>query len=127
MEQKALPRALASRFDAGEKTLRKLLKSYQAPLRRLDRTLVGALDSAERKMLHQFAKLKGKAGRAENLRIGVLDRYERILLDSLYPHRALQERSVSPLPWLAEYGPTFLDGLARLAKVEAQQHHIVYL
>jgi bacillithiol synthase len=127
MEQKALPRALASRFDAGEKTLRKLLKSYQAPLTRLDRTLVGALDSAQRKMFHQFAKLKGKAGRAENLRIGVLDRYERILLDSLYPHKALQERSLSPLPWLAEYGSAFVDDLARLATVEAPQHHIVYL
>jgi bacillithiol biosynthesis cysteine-adding enzyme BshC len=127
MEQKALPRALAGLFDAGEKTLRKLLKSYQAPLTRLDRTLVGALDSAESKMLHQFGKLKGKAARAENLRIGVLDRYERILLDSLYPHRALQERTVSPLPWLAEYGPSFVDDLSRQASIESRQHHIVYL
>jgi bacillithiol biosynthesis cysteine-adding enzyme BshC len=127
MEQKALPRALASRFHAGEKTLRKLLKSYQAPLTRLDRTLVGALDSAESKMLHQFAKLKGKAARAENLRIGVLDRYERILLDSLYPHRALQERTLSPLPWLAAYGPSFVDTLSRQASIESAQHHVVYL
>jgi bacillithiol biosynthesis cysteine-adding enzyme BshC len=127
MEQKALPRALASRFDTGEKTLRKLLKSYQLPLMKLDRTLVGALDSAERKMLHQFAKLRGKAGRAENLRIGVLDRYERILLDSLYPHRGLQERTLSPLSWLAEYGPRFVDNLSRQASIESAQHHIVYL
>jgi len=127
MEQKGLPRGLASRFDAGEKTLRKLLKSYQAPLMKLDRTLVGALDSAERKMLHQFAKLRGKAGRAENLRIGVLDRYERILLDSLYPHRGLQERTLSPLPWLAEYGPSFVDNLSRQTSIESAQHHIVYL
>jgi bacillithiol biosynthesis cysteine-adding enzyme BshC len=127
MEQKALPRALASRFDAGEKTLRKLLKSYQVPLTKLDHTLVGALDSAERKMLHQFAKLKGKAGRAENLRIGVLDRYEGILLDSLYPHHGLQERTLSPLPWLAEYGPSFVDNLSREARIESSQHHIVYL
>ncbi len=127
MEQKALPRALASRFDAGEKALRKLLKGYRAPLMKLDRTLAGALDSAEVKMLHQFAKLKGKAGRAENLRIGVLDRYERILLDSLYPHRALQERSLSPLPWLATYGTTLLDDLAKLSSLDAPQHHVVYL
>jgi bacillithiol biosynthesis cysteine-adding enzyme BshC len=127
MEQKALPRGLASRFEAGERALRKLLKGYRAPLTRLDRTLGGALDSAEIKMLHQFAKLKGKAGRAENLRIGVLDRYERILLDSLYPHRALQERSVSPLPWLATYGPTLLDDLTKLSSLDAPQHHVVYL
>jgi bacillithiol synthase len=127
MEQKALPRALARRFDAGEKALRRLLKSYRNPLKKLDQTLVDALDSAENKMLHQFMKLKGKAGRAENVRRDVLDRYEKLLLDALYPHRELQERSLSPLPWIAGYGPSFLDGLARLASVEAHQHHIVSL
>jgi bacillithiol biosynthesis cysteine-adding enzyme BshC len=127
MEQKALPRALARRFDAGEKALRRLLKSYRNPLKNLDLTLVDALDSAETKMLHQFMKIKGKAGRAENVRRGLLDRYEQLMLDALYPHRGLQERSLSPLPWIAGYGPGFLDELSRVASVDAKQHHIVFL
>ena len=127
MEQKYLPRALTRRFDAGEKALRRLLKSFRNPLEKLDRTLVDALDSGERKMLHQFMKIKGKAGRAENVRRDVLDRYERLLLDALYPHRELQERSLSPLPWIAGYGPAFLDKLSRLASVEAHQHDVVSL
>jgi bacillithiol biosynthesis cysteine-adding enzyme BshC len=127
MEQKALPRALARRFDAGEKALRRLLKSYRNPLKKLDLTLVDALDSAETKMLHQFMKIKGKAGRAENVRRDVLDRYEKLLLDALYPHRSLQERSLSPLPWLAGYGGGFLDELSRVASVNSHQHHIVLL
>jgi bacillithiol synthase len=127
MEQKALPRALARRFDAGEKALRRLLTSYHDPLKKLDRTLIDALDSAEGKMLYQFMNLRGKAGRAESVRIGVLDRYEKLMLDALYPHRSLQERSLSPLPWLAGYGAGFLDELSRVASVDAHQHHIVSL
>src|ERR1700735_5038177 len=127
MEQKALPRALARRFDAGEKALRRLLKSYRNPLKKLDLTLVDALDSAETTMLHQFMKIKGKAGRAENVRRGLLDRYEKLLLDGLYPHRGLQERSVSTLPGIGGYGAGFFDELSRVASVDAKQHHIVFL
>jgi uncharacterized protein YllA (UPF0747 family) len=127
MEEKYLPRALTRRFDAGEKALRRLLKSYRNPLEKLDTTLIDALDSAESKMLYQFLKLKGKAGRAESVRRGVLGRYEGLMLDALYPHKGLQERSLSPLPWIATYGPAFLDELSRVASVDAQQHRIVFL
>jgi uncharacterized protein YllA (UPF0747 family) len=127
MEEKYLPRALTRRFDAGEKALRRLLKSYRSPLEKLDTTLIDALDSAESKMLYQFLKLKGKAGRAESVRRGVLGRYEGLMLDALYPHKGLQERSLSPLPWIATYGPAFLDELSRVASVDGQQHRIVFL
>jgi uncharacterized protein YllA (UPF0747 family) len=119
MEVKSLPHALARRFEKDEKSLRKLLGDYQKPLERLDGTLTGALDLAERKILHQFLKLKSKAGRAENFRTGVLDRHERMLLDALYPHRGLQERTLSALPWLAAYGPDFLDDLGELSAIGA--------
>jgi bacillithiol synthase len=119
MEVKSLPRALARRFEKDEKSLRKLLAAYQKPLERLDGTLTGALGLAERKILHQFLKLKSKAGRAENFRTGVLDRHERMLIEALYPHRGLQERTVAALPWLAAYGPEFLDDLAELSAIGA--------
>jgi bacillithiol synthase len=148
MEMKSLPRGLAGRFAADEKALRRLLQAYRKPLAHLDRTLAGALDSTERKMLHQFLKLKGKAGRAENFRTGILDRHERILVDALYPHRGLQERTLSALPALAAYGPELLDDLAGVsvmsgpaaepmasadeeASAKAQpcshQHHILFM
>jgi uncharacterized protein YllA (UPF0747 family) len=135
MEQKSLPGDLASRFDAGEESLRSLLRGYEEPLQRLDPTLVEALHSTEGKILHQFSLLKGKIGRAENFRSGVLDRHQRILLDSLYPNGALQERSLSALPFLAAYGPGLLDDLATLASVAdsaggrscAHQHRVLFL
>jgi bacillithiol biosynthesis cysteine-adding enzyme BshC len=135
MEQKALPDALVGRFDASEEALRGLLQSYSEPLQRLDPTLVDALQVAERKMLYQFGQLKAKVARAASFRSGVLERHERILLDALYPHGELQERTLSALPFLAAYGRDFLDNLASLASVAsaedsrscARQHHVLFL
>ena len=111
MEHEVLPKILARRFSTGEKTLRRLLRNFRAPLRRLDPTLAGALKTAERKMLYQYEKLRGKAGRAEGFRTGVLERDKRRLLDVLYPARGLQERSLSLLPFLAAQPRNLLDDL----------------
>jgi bacillithiol synthase len=133
MEQSSLPRALARKFETNEKALRKLLATYREPLKKLDQTLVGALESSEKKMLHQFTKLKGKAGRAENFRSGVLDRHERIILDALYPHRGLQERSLGALPWLSLYGGELLADLESHSSESgatpscSRQHQIIVL
>jgi len=135
MEQKALPGALVARFDKSEEELSALLKSFREPLGRLDSTLLEALEVSERKMLYQFSQLKAKVARAENFRSGVLDRHEKILLDALYPNGELQERTVSALPYIAAYGPEFLDGLAARASVAGAenarscvyQHHVLFL
>jgi len=135
MEQQALPGALAQRFDAGEDDVRRLMKSFEEPLAKLDATLVESLHTAESKMLHQIAQLKGKVARAENFRSGVLDRHERILIDSLAPGSELQERTLCLLPLLATCGPELLDKLASLSSVAgagdayscATQHQIVTL
>ena len=135
LEMQTIPKVLARRFEKDEKALRRMLSTYAQPIKILDTTLTGALQSVEQKMLYQFTKLKAKAGRAEGLRTGVLDRHERFLVDSLYPNRGLQERSLCGLPFLAAYGTGLLDGLARLASMPspsdgsgcAFQHHIVLL
>jgi bacillithiol biosynthesis cysteine-adding enzyme BshC len=126
MEQAALPKDLARRFAAGEKTLRRVLAGLKPALEKLDPALLGARETAERKMLYQFGKLRGKAGRAENFRTGVLDRHERTLFDSLYPHRGLQERSICLLSFLARHGTALLDALEAHA-AEFASHHIVDL
>ncbi len=127
MEREFLTRAFARRFDAGEKTICRLLGGLHQPLGKLDPTLLGALGTAERKMLHQFLRLRGKAARAENFRSGVLDAHERQLTDSLYPHRGLQERTLCFLPLLARYGQALLGELAERAAIGATQHQVLFL
>jgi bacillithiol synthase len=135
MEQKAIPNALARRFESDEEKLRAMLKSYTEPIERLDQTLLGTLQAIEEKMLYQFTKLKEKVGRAENFRTGVLDDHQSVIFDSLYPNHELQERSLSGLPFLATYGTGLLDELKRLSSIPdsadgrscAHQHHVVFL
>ena len=117
MEEKFLPAALAEKFEQDEKTLQELLARYREPLAKLDPSLGGSLELAEQKILHQFTTLKAKAGRAESLRNDVLDRKEKMIFDSIYPHHELQERTLSALPWLASYGPEFLDGLSQIGPI----------
>jgi len=127
MEQKFLSKALAKKFAGDEKALLRLLRGLRQPLGKLDKTLLGALDTAERKMLYQFQKLRGKASRAENLRTGLLDRHERMIVDSLYPHRGLQERTVCLLPFLALHGPELLEKLEQHAAPAAALHQVLFL
>jgi bacillithiol biosynthesis cysteine-adding enzyme BshC len=127
MEQQFLSRGLARRFAGDEKTMRRMLKNLRRPLARLDRTLLGSLDTAERKMLHQFLKLKGKAGRAENFRTGLLDRDESLLLNYLFPHRGMQERTLCLLPFLAAQGLELLDEIERRAGRGCGQHQVLFV
>ena len=135
-----MPPELSSRFEKDEAALRHLLSGYAAPLEKLDQTLLGALKSSERNIFHQFHKLKAKAARAEGFRSGVLSRHERIIVDSLYPHGGLQERTLCGLPFLAAYGTELLDELSKFscppdssASIPAGsapcafQHHVLFL
>jgi bacillithiol synthase len=127
MERTFLPPGLARKFDAGEKELRKLLRSFRSPIGKLDKTLLGALDTADCKMLYQFEKLRGKSGRAQNARTGILDTHEHMLLDALLPHHDLQERSLSLLPFLARNGTALLDELLHRTHVRNTQHQVLQL
>jgi bacillithiol biosynthesis cysteine-adding enzyme BshC len=140
MEEKSLPAELSNRFEADEVALQRLLNGYVEPLERLDRTLLGALKLSERNILHLFEKLKAKVARAESFRVGVLGRHEQILVDSLYPHGGLQERTLCGLPLLATYGTELLDELSRFSCPPdssaslpagsapcAFQHHVLFL
>lgn len=126
MEREFLPKDLARRFRAADKSLARVLKGLRKPVGHLDATLLGAVSTAERKMLYQLEKLRQKSGRAEGFRAGILAHDERLLLDSLYPQRGLQERSLCFLPFLAAHGPALLETLAARSANPAQ-HQILLL
>jgi bacillithiol biosynthesis cysteine-adding enzyme BshC len=127
MEAEALPRALSSRFDEGENSIRAVLESLREPLARLDQTLAGALDTASEKMLFQFNSLRSKAGRAEGFRTGVLNTHENEIANSLIPNNSLQERSLCLLTFLAAEGRELLDRLDRHIKMGTGEHCVIYL
>lgn len=126
LEQESLPAHLAERFERGEKDVRSLLKKLTPGLGKLDKTLRGAGSTAEKKILYQFGKLRDKAGRAHSFRTGVLDRRQETLLNSLFPHKGPQERSLCLLPFLARHGLKLLDGLEHKAS-QIGEHQVLFL
>ncbi len=127
MEGRSLPPGLAAKFNRDEKALRKMLCEYSKPLRKLDETLGGARATTERKMLYQFEKLRRKAGRAANARTGVLDRHETEIVSALYPRHALQERTLSLLPFLTRHGMNLLGELEAAANRACNGHRLLEL
>jgi uncharacterized protein YllA (UPF0747 family) len=127
MEKRNLPRGLAARFIVEEKKLVRMLAGMRKPVGKLDSTLVGALDNAQRKMLYQFGKLQAKAGRAAGFRTRILSGHEQAIRDALYPQNALQERSLSLLPFLARNGLELLAELGKNAGVEPAAHCVARL
>ena len=123
----SLPSGMGRRFAADERDLRRSLEKYRGPLGKLDKTLVGALETAQRKMVYQMTRLKIKAGRAEGFRKGVIERHERILMESLLPEKALQEREICLLPIVARYGMELVDRLYERAAETPAKHCVVTL
>jgi bacillithiol biosynthesis cysteine-adding enzyme BshC len=126
IEAASLPQSLAGRFEEGEKEMRARLRRLAPALGKLDRTLLGALRTGERKMLYQWRKLRQKAERAHSQRGNLVERHTHVLLHSLFPHHAPQERSLCMLPLLARHGLRLLDTLEQAA-AETGTHRIVYL
>jgi bacillithiol biosynthesis cysteine-adding enzyme BshC len=122
LESEALPGALTTKFDEGERSVKTLLEGLREPLKKLDQTLLGALDTATEKMLYQFHGLKTKAGRAEGFRSGVISTHENEIVSSLFPNDALQERSFGLLAFLASEGPSLLDFLDSHIKAGTGEH-----
>jgi bacillithiol synthase len=113
MERRHIPRGLAAKFSAEQKKLERMLADLRKPLTKLDPTLAGALDTASRKILFQLEKLRQKSGRAADFRSGILTSHENAILGALYPQHALQERTLSLLPFLARHGADLLDALSK--------------
>jgi bacillithiol biosynthesis cysteine-adding enzyme BshC len=127
LESEALPQALSSRFENGEKMIKDLLEGFREPLARLDQTLGGALDTASEKMLYQFNSLRAKAGRAEGFRTGVVSTHENEIASLLLPNNELQERSLAFLSFLASEGRGLLDLLDRNIRIGTGEHCILSL
>jgi bacillithiol synthase len=127
LEAEALPQALSSRFEEGEKTIKEMLEGLREPLAKLDQTLTGALDTASEKMLYQFKGLHAKAGRAEGFRAGVVNTHENEIASVLLPNNELQERSIAFLSFLASEGRELLDHLDRHIRIGTGEHCILHL
>jgi bacillithiol synthase len=122
---RTLPSDLQARFAETKGALEKSLAALRESLAKLDSTLVDAASNAEAKMQHQLSQLEGRAARAASLRNQVITGHADLLSSSLFPHKALQEREVAGVSFVARYGRGLLKNLYETIRCECHDHQVI--
>ncbi len=122
---RTLPSDLQGRFAEAKAALEKSLGAIRETLARLDPTLVDAASNAEEKMKYQLTQLEARAARAEVQRNEVITRHAAGLSSSLYPNKALQEREIAGVSFVARYGPELLHNLYETIHTDCHDHQVV--
>ena len=127
MASRTLPEELQSAFDQAEASLEKSLAAIREGLARLDSTLVDSATNAASKMQHQLSQLRSKAARAELRQTEVLTRKADVLSNLLYPGKALQEREIAGVYFVARYGREFLRDVYETIHPDCVDHQVISL
>jgi bacillithiol biosynthesis cysteine-adding enzyme BshC len=125
MESVSLPKQLAEDFDKKKSLIENTLTELTAEIQKLDPTLAGAVATTREKMTFQLDKLREKTGRALDERAGLIAEHVEFLENLLYPHKVLQSRELSFLPFLSQSGNEGLKELKDLAgSTNLKEHRI---
>jgi len=122
----AIPKKLARSFDGSLKQIEKSVENLHKAIREVDPTIQGAIARAEKRIRYQVEKLRTKSGQALDRHDKVIARHAEFLENLLYPHKGLQSRDLSFLPFLVRLGTGGLGELQKLACTKKPgQHYIV--
>jgi bacillithiol biosynthesis cysteine-adding enzyme BshC len=122
-----IPRAVASLFDETSAEVTRRLDRLGAGLESLDPTLSASLAKSRGKILYQIEKTRKKTERELLRRDARASEEARYLSALLYPHRHLQERFYSILPFLAQHGLELVDRLYEVVQVDCPDHRVITL
>jgi bacillithiol synthase len=117
-----VPPELNDEFEEVTRSTSELLDRLHGSVAAFDPTLGAALDGSRAKIMYQLSKSRAKAARE------MLRRDERAATDAAYlyggvfPHKHLQERLYSILPFLARHGTDLIDRLYSSIRLECPDH-----
>ena len=122
-----VPNAVAGLFEQTQAEVMRGLDRLGAEVDQFDPTLGASLSKSRGKILHQFAKMRKKTERETLRRDARASEEARYLSALLYPHRHMQERFYSILPFLAQHGLDLVDRLYEVVQVDCPDHRVVTL
>ena len=123
--QQLVPSALASEFAGTQRKIAESMDQLRADLTSFDSTLAAAADNSRSKILYQLSKLERKTAR-ETLRRNQRAESEATYLSNLiFPHKHLQERLYSILPFLAQHGLDMMSTLCDNVHLDCPDHKVL--
>jgi bacillithiol biosynthesis cysteine-adding enzyme BshC len=121
---KLVPQDLVSEFAAFQAATSQSFAKLKADLHRFDPTLEAAAGKSEAKVAYQVEKLSRKTARETLRRDERAAKDATYLIDLIYPHRHLQERFYSILPFLAKHGFDLPQVLLEQAQLSCPDHMV---
>jgi bacillithiol biosynthesis cysteine-adding enzyme BshC len=122
---RSLPGDLQSRFSEAHASVEKSMAALRESIGRLDSTLVDTAESTRDSMTHQIDRLKARVSRAEQLRNEVITRHADALSNALFPNKALQEREIAGVSFVARYGAELLANLYQHIHPDCHDHQVI--
>jgi uncharacterized protein YllA (UPF0747 family) len=119
------PESIERAFADASDGLRHNLDCLRGELEKFDHTLAASLEKARAKMIYQLEKTRRKIERETMRRDDRATADAQYLSGLLFPHRHLQERFYSILPFLAEHGLDLIDRLYDSAQIDCPDHHLL--
>lgn len=121
-----IPKKLTRSFDGGLRQIEKSVEILHKAIREVDPTIQGTIARADKRIHYQVEKLRSKTGQALDRHEKVIEQHADFLENLLYPHKGLQSRDLSFLPFLLRLGRGGLGELQMLACTKKPgQHYIV--
>jgi uncharacterized protein YllA (UPF0747 family) len=99
-----IPQDLNEEFEQLEQSVKGSLTKLEADLQAFDPTLYAAAHKSSAKILYQVQKLQRKTARETLRRDQKASADAEYLMNLVFPHKHLQERLYSIVPFLAKYG-----------------------
>ncbi len=122
---RSLPSELQGRFDEAYASVERSMAAVRDAIGKLDSTLLDTAESAKSSMVHQIDRLRARVSRAEQQRNEVITRHADALSNALFPQKALQEREVAGVSFVARYGPGLLADLYQQVHPDCHDHQVI--
>jgi bacillithiol biosynthesis cysteine-adding enzyme BshC len=125
LASRSLPPDLQARFEEAYTSVERVMAALRESIGKLDSTLIDATENTRASVSNQLDRLRAKVARAEQQRNEVITRKADALSNALYPHKALQEREVAGVSFVARYGPGLLARLLEKIHPDCHDHQVI--
>jgi bacillithiol synthase len=122
---RSLPPDLQERFEEAYASVERSMTALRESIGKLDSTLIDAAENTRASLANNIDRLRAKVTRAEQQRNEVITRKANALSGALYPHKALQEREVGAVSFVARYGPALLGNLYETIRPDCHDHQVI--
>lgn len=122
-----VPPTVQREFESAARQTDAALSRLGTALNTFDPTLTAALDKSRKKIEYQLEKTSRKIARETLRRRKQESEDVTYLTNAIYPHRHLQERFYSMIPFLAQHGPDLIGRIYENIHLNCPDHHVLPL